>query len=138
MPNVHSTGNFDWHYWRNRMVRINYSAEYWLTCHILWDHNPYQIGRTMLNLNWYLQVSWSMLLDLSFDFNILWFITCSANFEKANPSHITIHMFRSEEWTDMCIIWFLQDTNLKKYLQGLISPTSQATLLVVSHILTNV
>ena len=58
-------------------------------------------------------LSWSMLLDLSFDFNMLWFITCSANSEKANLYHIAIHMFHSDEWIDMCVIWFFQDRNLK-------------------------
>ena len=43
-----------------------------------------------------------------------------------------------DEWTDVCVIWFLQDTNLKKYFQGPIYPTSQATFPVVSHVFTNV
>ena len=79
-----------------------------------------------------------MLLDVSFDFNILWLKTCSVNFEKAIAYHIAIHMLRSDEWIDMYVIWFLPDTKLKKYLQGPISPTSQETFPIVSHVLTNI
>ena len=44
--------------------------------------------------------------------------------EKPNPYHIAIHMLCSAELIDMCVIWFLQDRNLKKYFQGPLSPTS--------------
>ena len=50
---------------------------------------------------------------------------------------MAIHMFRSDEWIDICLVLFLLDTNLKKYLQGPISPTCQATFPVVSHVFTN-
>ena len=79
-----------------------------------------------------------MLLDLSFDFNIFWFIACSANFEKASQYHLAIHMFRSDEWIKMCVFRFLQDKILKKFIQGLISSTCQAISPVLSHVFTNV
>ena len=56
ISNVYSAGNFDWNYWRDTMVRFNYKEEFYLTCHILWDHNPCPIGRTIRILCWYLQV----------------------------------------------------------------------------------
>ena len=124
-------------------AKYSFDRKFWLTLLTGHDGEVWVLGRVLFDLSYSLgpqslsnrkndaelksvftgQV-WSMLLDFSFDINILWFITCSANFEKANPYHIAIHMFRSDEWIDMCVIWFLQDTNLKKYLQSLISPTS--------------
>ena len=137
------------------LVKRSFNRKFWLTLLTGYD-GEVSVGRVFFDLSYSLGplsssnrkkdaelelvftgLFWSILLDLSFDFNILWFITCIINFEKANTYHIAVHMFRSDEWIDMCVIWFLQETKLKKYLQGLIFPTSQATFPVVSHVFTN-
>ena len=111
-----------------------YDSEVWLLGIVLFDLSNNDAELVLV----FTGFSWSMILDFSFDINIFWFITCSASFEKANLYYLAIHMFRFDEWIDMCVIWFLQDTNLKKYLQGPISSTSQATFPVVSDVFTNV
>ena len=65
--------------------------KFYLTCHILRDNNL--IGGTIRKLQMiFARVPWSILLDLSFDFNILWFITCSVNFGKNKSiSHTYSH-----------------------------------------------
>ena len=112
--NIHSAGNFDWPNLVDTVVRFKYWVEFNLTCCILWDHKHYPIGRTRLNLSWFLQVFPDYcFIDLSFGFcNIFWLVTCSINLEKSNPYQRAIHIVRSDKRNDICAILFLQSTNL--------------------------
>ena len=87
-----------------------YDGKLWVLGRVLFDLS-YSLGSQSLSIRKndtklelaFAGLSWSMLLDLSFDFNILRFLTSSANFEEAKPYHIAIHMFCSDKWIDIYV-----------------------------------
>ena len=90
-----------------------YDGKLWVLGRVLFDLS-YSLGSQSLSIRKndtklelvFAGLSWSILLDLSFDFNILRFLTSSAI--SHSYSHV---LFWQMNWY-ICVIWFLQHTNL--------------------------
>ena len=107
ISNVHSTWNFDWHSEQDSMVRFEYWAEFYLTCHNLWDRNPYLIGRTIQNLRWSFLINASRFI-IWFQHTLIYNILRKL-WENKSISHSHSHgSFWQIVRINISVIWFLQ------------------------------